>query len=504
MLVESPVAIAPCDVTFHPLSYGDPQGRVFEWEGQLYRGIRPAANALYQRLVDDGTFKRLAGQGLLIETAKAHIAVKEFDLVLKHRRVPFISYAYEWSAAMLRDAALLVVDLNLELARSGLATQDAHPANVLFDRCRAVFVDVGSIVPVPPHRPWVAEEEFRRFYLYPLYLMAQGQGRIARWLLHDTEGGVLPTDFYRGGRSIVPSRASAVRAVGYQVRGWMKALYPKVVSQVPPSIRRPLKQAVQALDRTRETAATASAQVSRVRALKRLREEIASIRLPSPTSAWSGYYDRAFPPFSPSEAWSPKHHSVGSLLTRLRPSTVLDIGSNQGWYAELATTVGGAVTAVDTDEACVTALYERGKTKRLDVLPLVMDVRYPSPGSGIANECFSPATQRLSCELVLALALVHHLVFHQNMTLEKVVRALEVFVKRWLVVEFISKDDPYVRNDWSPERHPWYRLEEFQRVLAARFARVERLPSDAPTRTLFVCEGLHASRDRGAVNGEER
>ena len=37
--------------------------------------------------------------------------------VLRHERIPFVSYPYEWSFAMLRDAALLHLDLLPDGAR---------------------------------------------------------------------------------------------------------------------------------------------------------------------------------------------------------------------------------------------------------------------------------------------------------------------------------------------------------------------------------------------------
>lgn len=481
---ESPMP--PEAMAFHPLSHGDPHGRLFEWDGNLYRGISASWAPFYEALFADGTIQQLVEQGFLIQTERAPLSLNGFSLVLRHRRVPFISYAYEWTASMLKDAALLVLDFNLALARRGLATQDAHPANVLFDRCRPVFVDFGSITPVQPHAPWPAYDEFCRFYLYPLYLMAHGQGRIARWLLHDTEQGVLGSDFFRGFGSIVPSRHSAARALAYRARQRIKALRPTLATRIPPAARGVLKRALESITRS-VVQAVSVGQLPRLHALHRLRSEVEAIKLPARSSAWSDYY-KSFPPFSPSPSWGPKHQSVWSALSRLKPQSVLDIGSNQGWHAELAARHQSHVVAMDTDEASIAALYERGKTGALSLLPLIMDIRYPSPGSGLANESFSPATQRLQCDLVLALALTHHLVFKQNLILfEKMVRAIEVFSKRWLLIEFVAKDDPYVIHDWSAERHGWYSLEGFVQALATRFQDIERLPSDSSFRTLFLC-----------------
>ena len=102
-------------VTIRALALADQNGRLFEWQGTLYRGITLKAASLYRRLLREGIIERLVSQSLLIETQKVPLVLEGYGFVVKHRRVPYVSYAYEWSPQMLKDAALLVLDLNLEL-----------------------------------------------------------------------------------------------------------------------------------------------------------------------------------------------------------------------------------------------------------------------------------------------------------------------------------------------------------------------------------------------------
>lgn len=48
---------------------------------------------------------------------------------------------------MLKDAALLHIDLFIRLGRHGLVFKDWHPYNILFKGTNPVFVDFGSIIP---------------------------------------------------------------------------------------------------------------------------------------------------------------------------------------------------------------------------------------------------------------------------------------------------------------------------------------------------------------------
>ena len=80
-------------------------------------------------------------------------------------------YPREWTFSMLKDAALLVLELNEVTAQFGYQTKDCHGYNVLFQDGKPVYVDFGSIAPVT-YRGHVllAYDEFLRCYYYPLQI----------------------------------------------------------------------------------------------------------------------------------------------------------------------------------------------------------------------------------------------------------------------------------------------------------------------------------------------
>src|SRR5262245_5865765 len=176
------------EVRFHPHSFADPAGRLFWWNGQLYRGISAEWAELFRQLFRDGVIKRLVDQGLLQAAELTPLTLDGYAMVVRHQRILFASYPNEWCAAMLKDAALTIIELVIELARRGLTLKDAHPWNVLFDACRPLYVDLTSIIPQKDDAKWRGYEEFCRFCLYPLILISHGQERIARCLLPEYEG----------------------------------------------------------------------------------------------------------------------------------------------------------------------------------------------------------------------------------------------------------------------------------------------------------------------------
>src|SRR5205814_7913901 len=116
----------------------------------------------------------------------------------------------EWSFDMLKDAALLVAELELELMQEGLANDDCNPWNVLFDGVRPVYVDFSSILSdgAACGATWPGFDEFMRTFVYPLRLMSMGHDHIARWLMHDRDRGVEPADFDAINRRFGPLRTA--------------------------------------------------------------------------------------------------------------------------------------------------------------------------------------------------------------------------------------------------------------------------------------------------------
>src|SRR5690349_8400138 len=132
-------------LTFHAHSFADDAGRLF-WRGpQLCRGINAEHAPFIAHLFDDSVIDDLVERGLLIESELTDLAVDRYAMIVRHRVVPFVSYPNEWCAAMLKDAALTIIDLVTELSRRGLTLKDAHPWNLLFDFTRPVYVDLTSI-----------------------------------------------------------------------------------------------------------------------------------------------------------------------------------------------------------------------------------------------------------------------------------------------------------------------------------------------------------------------
>lgn len=474
-MVEVPLS----EISFHPMSFADPGGRVFLWKDQLYRGITYDNVDFIRQLFDEGIVQKLIDKGLLVQTEITDLSLEGYGLVLSHGTVPFVSYGYEWCADMLQDAARLIVNLELELSRYNLTLQDAHPWNILFNASQPVYIDFGSIRPTSERYLYGAYEEFCRCFIRPLQLTANGYGRLARWLMHDHQGVLKPE------LDILIRNGTDEFGIGALKSKLSKAVR-RVVSIADEHMPTPFRPTVKKGYKLLKAALLGSEKPDLIGNFSRV---LTGITIPYTQTEWSQYSRDRYPSFTPCADWMQKHHSVYRVLSDLHPPSVLDIGSNEGWYSQLAAFLGSKVVALDMDEACVAQLYNEAKKKDLPILPLVMDFCLPSPGYGVSCQEGAPAMARLQCDLVLALALVHHLVFARSLNFEQIAGGLAGFSKRWLLVEFSDPADKDLQRTWT-RQCSWYTQETFIAALSRHFRILSTYPSEHASQILLLCEKL--------------
>jgi hypothetical protein len=232
--------------------------------------------------------------------------------------------------------------------------------------------------------------------------------------------------------------------------------------------------------------------------LRQVRTSVERLNIVDSNTAWSGYYDDDFAPLSSPEQWDVKQRQVADILARLKPETVHDVAGNRGWYAQLAEQMGSRVVCSDVDETCLNRAYRDARDENRNVTVVYQDLRNPGPAMGWGSQEFSAANDRLRCDCVLALAVMHHMVFRAMADFETVLDSLAQMTSRDLVLEFVPKDDQYVKQWWSP-KYDWYEQQTLLRAAERRFREISVLPSEPPGRLLLVCRGVRAAMDGGRV-----
>jgi hypothetical protein len=146
---------------------------------------------------------------------------------------------------------------------------------------------------------------------------------------------------------------------------------------------------------------------------------------------------------------------------------------------------------MDIDPAAVEKNYLECRTnKETHLLPLLGDLTNPSPDLGWALRERRSLPGRGPADLLLALALVHHLAIGNNVPLSQVARFFRS-LGEWLIIEFVPKSDSQVKRLLASREDIFtdYTVEGFETAFRPYFELVRSTPVPDSERTLYLMRG---------------
>ncbi|MGH9148585.1 MAG: class I SAM-dependent methyltransferase [Vicinamibacterales bacterium] len=424
----------------------------------------------WQALVRTSFFQKSLADGRIVETEVVDSARSdainsaEWTGVLRHRAIRFVTYPYEWSFGMLQDAALLQLELLSAALDEGMTLKDASSFNLQWRGSRPVFIDVASFVRYRDGEPWVGYRQFCRLFLYPLLLQAYKQLPFHPWLRGRLDG--IDADECRA----VMSLRDLLRP-GVFTHVLLQSRLQRHYGSNGHDVKRNLKRA--GFGR-----AMIAANISQLQTLVR------GLRWKPDPSGWSEYVNQNSYDQSDAQA---KEEFVERVLGARHRSLVWDLGCNTGRFSRMAEKYADHVVAVDSDHASVERLYQTLKADgSVKVLPLVLDVTDPSPNLGWRGLERRAMLGRGRPDLVLSLALVHHLVITSNIPLADVVEWFRELGGE-VVVEFPTRDDEMVKRLLRNKDQSYddYRTEFFEACLANHFELRQRIALPSGRRIIY-------------------
>lgn len=404
----------------HPSSYRDPSGFVFEKNGILYRQVNKIFKKHFDFFIQSGCYGNLVQKDLLISHVEISQDITDSNdgyKTIKPQRIPFISYPYEWSFDMLKDAALLTLNIVKECLAFGVILKDATPYNIQWYDGRLIFIDTLSFEKYNEEEPWIAYRQFCECFLSPLLLMHYSKNSLQQLLLAYPEGIPL-----RITKSLLPVRSKFSLHTYLHIH-----VHASVTGRKKGNDERKLKFSRQKL----------------INIITSLETLVRKLKLPEQATAWSGYYDEVF---QRKDYLPQKKQIVEQWVGQLdNIKAAVDLGANEGEFSKLLSAKNIQTIASDFDAYCINKLYESIKTSgENNIQPLIIDVANPSPSIGLNNKERESFIERTKVDLALSLALIHHLAIGKNIPFS-FISQMFAGITNYLIIEFIPKEDSKIQ-----------------------------------------------------------
>lgn len=449
-------------------SFRDPSGYIFTSGGVIFRQINKSYRQNYDSLIKSGLFDKLVSSGYLIghkqvPTPKNYPNVY---ITIQPKKIPFISYPYEWCFSMLKAASLLTLEIQKTALEYNMSLKDASAFNIQFLEGKPILIDTLSFESYQEGKPWIAYKQFVEHFLAPLALMSMADIRLNRLATLFIDG--IPVGL---AARLLPFRSklklSLLLHIHAHSAGQKKFSGRKITGKETKSFSR--KAFLGLLDNLEST----------VKGLSWSPKE----------TEWTDYYAENGHNYTDSTLRQ-KAEAVRKFVKLTKPRTVWDIGANTGAFSRIAADNQALVIALDADYGALEKNYLEIVSKReKNILPLFCDLVNPTPAVGWANTERLSIFERGPADLVLALALLHHLAIARNIPF-KLIASLFSKLATHLIIEFVPKGDSQVqkllmnREDIFPE----YKKNGFEKAFEEFFQIKKAIPLTNSQRIIYLME----------------
>ncbi len=433
--------------SMHDSSFRDPSGFIFYRNNVLYRQVNRVFQDDFDLFIDSGLYAALANKKFLIPHEEVDVtpAVPSTSYkIIKPEIVPFVSYPYEWCFSQLKDAALMTLDIQKTALEYDMTLKDSSAYNVQFINGKPVFIDTLSFEKYVEGKPWVAYGQFCRHFLAPLALMSYRDVRLNQLLRIYIDG--VPLDL---ASKLLPfsTRFKFSLLTNIHIHAGSRKHYSD--KAIKPSGGRVSRMGLLGL-------------------IDNLESTVKKLRWEPGGTEWADYYSDTN--YSP-EAFERKKQVVAEFLDEIKPATAWDLGANTGEFSRIVSKKGIYTISSDTDPAAVERNYLHCKKNGTsNILPLLLDLTNPSPSLGWAGSERDSFIARGPADVVLALALLHHLAVSNNVPFPRIADFFSR-ICRSLIVEYIPKSDSQVRRLLATRKDIFsdYTREAFEKAFEKHF-----------------------------------
>ncbi|MBP6456150.1 MAG: class I SAM-dependent methyltransferase [Chitinophagaceae bacterium] len=422
-----------------PSSFRDNSGFVFKENEVFYRTVLKNYEPSYNKLMQSGLYEKLISKQLFIPHEEIENEKINNDVIkiLKPAQLNFISYAWEWSFSMLKDAALCTLENAIIAINFGMILKDANTHNIQFVNGKATLVDSLSFEIYDEKKHWIAYRQFCESFLAPLLLQKYNHAAMNKLLIAYPNG--IPLEICN---RLLPAKAK-----------WNLNVFLHIYL---PSKLKNKKQETKTPDFSKQKMSNL---------LQGLKSFVENVSLKKDKTVWDDYYTDTILNKTYLED---KKKLVAIFLSKISFNSMLDLGANDGEFSLPFANSDKKIISVDIDENCIERLYLYCKKNKIkNIHTVINNLAFPSPAIGWRNEERENIHDRIKTDVTLVLALIHHLAIAENIPLKKIVDYF-YSLSPFLIIEFVEKTDAKVQEllkfrkdifeDYNTHHRQLYRL----------------------------------------------
>jgi ribosomal protein L11 methylase PrmA len=429
-------------------SFRDPQANVYISDGRIFRVINDSGKEKFNFLTNSLILKKSVENKYLIDTwIPEKNTLPDFfkeKIILEHKKIPFISYPYEWSFNQLKDAAIHHLSFQIFLLENNIQLTDSSAYNIQFVGNRPIFIDCFSLSSYKEGDFWYGQKQFYEQFLNPLLLSSLKNISFNNWYKGSLEG---------------------IKNIEIlSLLNFFEKFSPKILfhTYLPTFFEKKINS-----DKIKDEKFLRKNKFKKnsyLWILNNLKKTILNLKSPRTKSYWENYEKTSS--YEDKDSLI-KSEIVKEFIIRTKPDTVADLGCNTGYYSELCLNNGCKyVVGFDNDIASVEKSYTKSIDKKLNFLPLFFDATNPSSNIGwFENERYG-FLKRAKFDASLFLAFEHHLIIGKNIPIESFLKWATLIGYRGLI-EFVPKTDKMIKVmlNLKGDIFPDYNEENFLNIL---------------------------------------
>jgi SAM-dependent methyltransferase len=414
--------------------------------------------------MSSGLFKELITRKLLIPHTEVKHDSRDPNIytLIKPDQISFLSYPFEWSYNQWRKVILSYLEINLIALKFGMILKDATPYNFYLHEGNAVLFDTSSFAFFKTPDYWLSYKQFCEEMLGPFALMHYNGFKWGKLTRASHRG--LPIDFISKNLALKSKlNLTCLVHLHLHANSYHKRNTDQLKSKSGLSVEK-LSELISMIKST-------------------INEWDKSYQYPN---HWVNYYEKDI---ETTEYLLDKETTLKSYIEYCSPKRVVDLGANTGKFSEIASQYAETVIAYEYDETCVDYIESQIKEKQKNNLYTVIgDLSETSPNFGLLNKEHISIINRTNSDLVLALALVHHLALPKMIPFELITDILYNFTSRFSIVEFIERSDRKVQHLLKDNPRYYPTKQEFEEIISEKFNIIKQRTLESSVRTIYLLE----------------